>query len=95
MHKNQTHSCNIITKPIRCRWPVYATDSTSGKGEGKGEGEGNTGIENYFISGCSVIVGQYDNLPCAAAPFKGLQGLVVSLLLYSLKWHCKPLLITL
>ena len=28
-----------------------------------------------FVCGCSVIVGHYDNLPCAA-PFKGLQGLV-------------------
>ena len=56
MHKNQTHSCNIITKPIRHRWPVYATDSTSGKGEGKGEDEGNTGIKNYFIRYCFLLV---------------------------------------
>ena len=33
-----------------------------------------------LFAGCSVIMGHYDNLPCAA-PFKSLHGLVVSFLL--------------
>ena len=34
-----------------------------------------------IFAGCSVIVGHYDNLPCAA-PFKSLQGLVPLIIFY-------------
>ena len=61
MHKNQTRSCNVITKPIRYRWPVYATDSTSGKGEGKGEGEVNTGIKIISLDIVSYLCLQINN----------------------------------